>query len=67
MASDLISTTEAAQIMQVCAARARALAAQSKLPGAQHVGRNWVVPRSSAEAWRPCARGGNPNWRKVRE
>jgi excisionase family DNA binding protein len=47
----MLTTKEAAAILQLDASRVRLLAAQGRLRGAQKIGRDWVIPESAARAY----------------
>lgn len=48
---DYITTTEAAEIAQIHPGHLRRLLARGQVPGAQKVGRVWIVPREWAETF----------------
>lgn len=60
--SQFITTTEAARIIGCVPSRVRQLLLSAKLKGERH-GRDWMVDRASAEAYRDTARrpGRKPN------
>jgi len=65
---EMLTTAEAALLMQVEPARVRQLANTERIPGAVKYGRDWMIPRSFAESFQRQARGwpkGRP--RKSRE
>jgi excisionase family DNA binding protein len=59
---DMLTTNEAASIMNVTPRRVRVLAADGRLKGAALFGRDWLIPRKSAEEWKPL-----PSHRPARE
>jgi|GEM_PF-5000367 len=60
--AELLTSAQAAEVMGVNVQRVRALAAANRLPGAYRIGRDWGIPRASAEGYVP-APAGNPAWR----
>lgn len=59
--AELLTVAQAAAIMRLSQPRVRALAAANRIPGAYRLGRDWAIPRTSAEA-HVSAPAGNPNW-----
>lgn len=55
--ADYITTTDAAREMRVSRARVTLLCRTGRLEGARRHGRDWLVPRSTAQAWTPRASG----------
>ena len=54
---DYLSSTEAAEAMQKHRSQVQALCRQGKLEGAIKRGRDWLIPRASAENYTPGPRG----------
>lgn len=54
---ELLTTQEAAQIMKRSQGHVKNLCSAGKLPGAQKVGRDWLIPREVAENFVPPPRG----------
>lgn len=59
--AELLTVAQAAEIMRLSQPRVRALAAANRIPGAYRLGRDWAIPRASAEA-HVSGPAGNPNW-----
>lgn len=53
----LYSIAETAEILGLQPARTRELCRQGRLPGAQKIGRDWIVPESGIKAYKPGAPG----------
>lgn len=54
---DLITTKEAAAIIGCLPRSVKTLCQRGKLPGARKVGRDWLIPRVSAENYTPGPKG----------
>lgn len=48
---DMITTKEAAAIIGYLPRSVKTLCQRGKLPGARKVGRDWLIPRASAEGY----------------
>ena len=57
MDPDMITTTEAAQILGYSRMSVRNLCAWGKLPGAEKRGRDWFIPRASVEMYEKGPQG----------
>ena len=53
----LYSIAETAQLLGLQPARTRELCRAGRLPGAQKVGRDWIVPEGAIKAYKPGAPG----------
>lgn len=54
---NLISTTEAAEIIGILPRSVKTLCQRGKLPGARKAGRDWLIPRASAEGYEKGPQG----------
>lgn len=61
--AELLTVAQAAEVMGLSVARVRVLAASNRLPGTYRLGRDWAIPRASAEA-HVSGPAGNPAWRR---
>ena len=59
---DWLTATEAAEIMGLTRQHVGGLCRNGALPGAQKLGRYWVIPRSSVEAYEPGPQGFAAVW-----
>ncbi|MGV3721995.1 MAG: helix-turn-helix domain-containing protein [Actinomycetota bacterium] len=50
---ELLNAKQAAEKLNISTARVRQLAGQGRLPGAQRVGRDWVIPAEAVEKFEP--------------
>ena len=57
---ELVSTTEAAEILKLSTARIKILCSQSRFEGAEKIGRNWIIPRQSLLNYTHLKRGVKP-------
>lgn len=55
--NEMITTTEAAAIIGCRPASVKNLCLRGKLPGAEKRGRDWFIPRASAESYTPGPQG----------
>ena len=53
----LYSIAETAEILGLQPVRTRELCRQGRLPGAQKVGRDWVIPESAIQSYTPGSPG----------
>jgi excisionase family DNA binding protein len=61
--AQMLTVPQAAELMGLSVPRVRFLAASNRLAGARRPGRDWLIPRTSAEAYQPKP-AGNPTWRR---
>ena len=54
---DMLTTREAAEIIGILPSSVKLLCRQGKLPGAEKRGRDWFIPRESAEGYTPGPQG----------
>lgn len=54
---DMITTKEASEIIGILPRSVKTLCQQGKLPGAEKRGRDWFIPRESAEGYKPGGQG----------
>lgn len=52
MSEELISSREAAEILDVSIRTVQRFAANNKLAGSRRVGRTWVIPKSAVEDYK---------------
>jgi len=55
--NEMITTTEAAAIIGCRPASVKNLCLRGKIPGAEKRGRDWFIPRASAEEYTPGPQG----------
>jgi hypothetical protein len=55
--NEMLTTREAGAVMGVVAARVRQLAGEELIPGARKYGRDWMIPKDFAIAFRREKRG----------
>ena len=62
----LYSIAEAAEMLELQPVRTRELCRQGRLPGAQKVGRDWIVPESAIKEYKPGSPG-RPKAPKIKD
>ena len=53
----LYSTTEAAEALNISSRRVAVLCTEGRFPGAQKIGKTWVIPESAIKSYVPGERG----------
>ena len=57
MAEQFMSVEDAAAELGRSIAWVRRLAQNGRLPGAEKVGRDWIIPKAAVAGWKPESRG----------